>query len=95
MKDIWIRIYGITLTGIIAYLVLTSFGNTFIPFEYVNYPIEDSVRTTETGIAQSISQTLWEHRSLDMMILALLLFITAVCCISVLVPNKTLGGDSA
>ena len=72
----------------IAYLFLSSIQQGFTPFEYAIYPISDSLVSTEKEIAHGVSYVLWDQRSLDIIILALLLFLTSACCASILNPPE-------
>jgi hypothetical protein len=84
----WLRLSGTLLVVLLAYLFLSVVEPSLKPFEYAVFPIEDSLASTEKGIAYGVSYALWDQRSLDLVILALLLFAASACCASVLNPHK-------
>lgn len=88
MKDIWLRIGGILLVATIGFLFFSTTQQSFVPFEYAVFPIGDSLVSTEKGIGQGVSYTLWSQRPLDMILLAFLLFVTSACCASILGPQR-------
>lgn len=55
---------------------------SFTPFEYVA-PEKPLLPLAEDGNA-ALSRVLWIDRQLDVMVLALLLFVTGVCCATLL-----------
>lgn len=75
-----------------AYLFLSSIQQGFRPFEYATFPIGGSLVSTEKEIAHGVSYALWDQRSLDMVLLALLIFVTSACCASILNPRKGTDG---
>jgi len=87
MREVWLRVGGILLIIAIVYLFLSNIQQGFKPFDYVIFPIEDSLVSTEKEIAQSVSYSLWEQRSLDVILLAFLLFVASACCASILSPR--------
>ncbi len=88
MKEIWLRIGGTLLVVVSAYLFLSTIQQGFSPFEYATFPIDDSLVSTEKEIGRSVSYALWDQRSLDMIFLALLIFVTSACCATTLTPQK-------
>ena len=85
MRDIWLRITGILMVTIIAYLFLSvAIQHAIVPFEYATYPVDDSLVSTDGEVGSELSYALWEQRHMDTTILAFLLFVTAVCCASIL-----------
>ena len=88
MKDIELRLIVISVIIVLGYLFLSIIQQNIIIFEYALYPINESVNLTEIEIAQNISLTLWEQRTFDIILFALLLFITTVCCTYILRPQK-------
>ena len=90
MKDAWLRVGGFMLVASIVCLFLLSILQGFTPFEYANYPIEDSLAQTEEEIAQGTRQAVWDKRSLDSIILAFLLVVASVCCATILDTGKEL-----
>jgi hypothetical protein len=77
----------------LAYLFLSSIQQGFTPFDYAAFPIEESLASTERGISQGVSYALWSQRSLDLIVLALLLFVASACCASVLDSQRTGKGE--
>jgi hypothetical protein len=88
MKDLWLRIGGTLLVVASAYLFLSTIQQGFRPFEYAAFPIGDSLVSTEKEIGRGVSYALWDQRSLDMILLALLIFVTSACCVSLLSPQE-------
>ncbi|MCW4019622.1 MAG: hypothetical protein NWF14_00105 [Candidatus Bathyarchaeota archaeon] len=91
MRDIWLRVGGMIFVITVAYLFL-SIQLCFRPFEYVVFPIEDSLVSAENEIARSVSHTLWSQRSLEIILLALLLFVASACCASILDSRRDATG---
>lgn len=75
-----------------AYLFLSTIQQGFRPFEYATFPIGNSLVSTEKEIAHGVSYALWDQRSLDMILLALLVFVASACCASILNPQKGTDG---
>ena len=88
MKDMWLRIGGFILVASIAYLFIFSFIQGFAPFEYADFPIEDSLIKAEEEMAQGISRAVWDTRSVDTVILAFLLVVASACCATILNSEK-------
>jgi len=85
MKDLWLRVIGASMIALMAYLFLSvviQYG--IVPFEYAAYPIEDSLVSADNKISKQVSYALWRQRYMDMIVLALLLFVTAACCALIL-----------
>jgi len=83
MNEMWLKLSGALLVAGVAYLFLSAVQG-FTPFEYSISPLGDSLVSTEKGISLAVSYTLWDKRSLDVIILALLLFVTSACCAVIL-----------
>jgi hypothetical protein len=82
MKSILLRIGGlITVIITVFVMVLTS---DISPFKYSVYSIVESLVSGSEEIAEKVSYAIWEQRSLDAIILAILLFIGVYCCITIL-----------
>jgi choline-glycine betaine transporter len=90
MRDLWLRISGLILVAVVACLFLLTIQQSFIPFEYADFPIDDSLAQTEEEISRATSQAVWDKRSLDTIILAFLLVIASVCCATILDAGKEL-----
>ena len=88
MKETLLRIAGIVLAATAVYLFLSGILGTFTPFRSVVFPVSDSLASTEKGIAHGVSYSLWNHRSLDIIVLALLLFASSACCATILSPQR-------
>lgn len=88
MKGIWLRIGATLLVVAGAYLFLSTIQEGFRPFEYATFPIGNSLVSTEKEIGRGVSYALWDQRSLDMILLGLLVFVTSACCASILNPQK-------
>ena len=84
MRSFWLRICGLFLVSISVYFILNSVLQDFTLFEYANFNIEDYMISKEDEIASSISYAMWEQRSLDTVVLALLLFVASACCATIL-----------
>lgn len=88
MRDVWLRISGILLAAAGVYLFLSVIQTGFIPMMYAVYPVKESLVSTEKTIAQGVSNVLWSLRSIDLIVLALLLFLAFACCASILAPRR-------
>ncbi len=88
MKHMWLRLSGTLLIVMLAYLFLSVVQPSSESFEYAVFPIEDSLASTEKGIAHGLSYALWDQRSIDLVMLAFLLFAASACCASVLDPHR-------
>ena len=88
MKDTWLRISGFILIATVVCLFLLIIQQGFTPFEYADYPIENSLTQTEEEIARGTSYAVWTERSLDTIVLAFLLVIASVCCTTILDTEK-------
>jgi hypothetical protein len=76
-------------SGVIVVLLLLLFiirPPVFTPFNYVA-PEKSLLLLTEDGNA-ALSRVLWIDRQLDVMILALLLFVTGIGCATLLRSNQ-------
>jgi hypothetical protein len=84
MKVELLRIFGTLVAALALFLFLTATQQSFVPFEYAKYPINETLTPVNQEIGHAVSYTLWSERQLDMIILALLLFVSATCCATVL-----------
>ena len=82
MRDVSLRLSGILLIILAAYLFLSA-SLIFTPFKYAIFPLDDSLVSPD-DIDKGVSYALWDQRSIDVILLALLLFITSACCASIL-----------
>ena len=76
---------SIVIVGLLLVLFLTL-PPAFTPFDYVA-PEKPLLPLTEDGNA-ALSRVLWIDRPLDVMVLALLLFVTGIGCATLLRPNQ-------
>ena len=88
MKGPWLRIGGIFLVAAAFSVFLQNTQQGFKPFESVIFPIDDSLVSTESDVAAALSYALWAKRSLDVILLGLLLFLASACCAAMLGPRS-------
>jgi len=88
MKEPWLRIGGILLVAAAVFVFLQNTQQGFKPFENVIFPIDDSLVSTESDVAAALSYALWDKRSLDVILLGLLLFLASACCAAMLGPRS-------
>lgn len=89
MRDLLLRISGLIILTIMAYLLLSVIQQNFTPFEYAVFPIDNSLVPVNGEIGLGVSYILWGQRQLDMIVLAFLLFITAACCTVILGSERS------
>lgn len=80
----FIRLYrlGSVVIGLLLLLLFLTLPPAFTPFDYVT-PEKPLLPLTEDGNA-ALSRVLWIDRQLDVMVLALLLFVTGIGCTTLL-----------
>ena len=76
---------SIVIVGLLLVLFLTP-PPSFTTFDYVA-PEKPLLPLTEDGNV-ALSRVLWIDRPLDVMVLALLLFVTGIGCATLLRPNQ-------
>lgn len=84
MKKMWLRIGGILLVTAAVYVFLLTAQQDFEPFDNVIFPIDDTLVSINGDMAHVLSYVLWEKRSLDVILLGLLLFLASACCAAML-----------
>jgi hypothetical protein len=84
MKKMWLRIGAILLVTAAIYVFLPTAPQGFKPFDNVIFPIDDTLVSTDGDMANVVSYVLWEKRSLDVILLGLLLFLASACCAAML-----------
>jgi NADH:ubiquinone oxidoreductase subunit 6 (subunit J) len=72
---------GSVVIGVLLLLLFLILPPVFTPFDYV--APEKPLSLTEDGNA-ALSRVLWIDRQLDVMVLALLLFVTSIGCATLL-----------
>ena len=77
---------GSVLIGLLLLLLFLILPPTFTPFNYVA-PEKPLLSLTEDGNS-ALSRILWIDRQPDVMVLALLLFVTGIGCATLLRPNR-------
>ena len=77
---------GSVIIGLLLLLLWIIFPPIFAPFTYVA-PDKPLLPLTEDGNA-ALSRVLWIDRQLDVLVLAVLLFVTGVGCATLLRPNQ-------
>ena len=81
IRELLLRLSGILVMAVAAYLFISAISQGLKPFEYAVYPVEDSLARNETEIARGVSRYLWNYRSIDVIALAFLLVIATACCV--------------
>lgn len=90
MTSVRLPMLGSVIIGLFLLLLLILLPPVFTPFAYVA-PDKPLRPLTEDGNA-ALSRVLWIDRQLDVMVLALLLFVTGIGCATLLHPNP---GDAS
>ena len=90
MKGMWLRIGGVLAVATTVFLLLTNIEEDLEPFGNVIYPIDGSLVSAEMDMAETLSYALWEKRSLDCVLLGLLLFLSSTCCAAMLIPLSSM-----
>ena len=86
MKSYPPRVLGSVIVGLVVLILFIILPLSFTTFEYVT-PEKQLLPLTEDGNA-ALSRVLWIDRQLDVMVLALLLFITGICSAALLRPDR-------
>jgi hypothetical protein len=86
MTPFRIHMLGSVVIGVLLLLLFLILPPTFVPFDYAA-PEKPLLPLTEDGNA-ALSRVLWIDRPLDVMVLALLLFVTGTGCATLLRPNQ-------
>jgi hypothetical protein len=76
------HMFGSTFIVLLLLLLFIMLSPTFTPFDYVA-PEKPLLTLTEDSNA-ALSRVLWIDRQLDIMVLALLLFVTGIGCATLL-----------
>lgn len=76
-----LRILGSVVASTVLFLLLSLAHQGFTVFEYGGM---ETLVPVYGEVGREVSQVLWNQRQLDLIALAFLLFITGVCCSSVL-----------
>jgi hypothetical protein len=82
MKFFLLRMLGSVIVGLLVLMLLIILPPSFTTFEYIT-PEKQLLPLTEDGNA-ALSRVLWIDRQLDVMALALLLFVTGICSATLL-----------
>ena len=78
------RILGIVSSILVAILMLYMVQSyDFRVFEFVEYNVE-YVKASAGTVGSEVTQFLWTRRTIDLILQAVLLFTTIVCCIAML-----------
>jgi hypothetical protein len=84
-----LRIFGTLVAALTLILFLMMTQQGFVPFEYVKFPINETMIPVNEEVGEAVSYTLWSQRQLDMITLAFLLFVSASCCATILRMEKS------
>ena len=82
MRSFRTHMLGSVVIGLLLLLLFLILPPSFTPFDYVT-PEKPLLSLTEDGNA-ALSRVLWIDRQLDVMVLALLLFVTGIGCATLL-----------
>ena len=79
-----LRIFASIVAATLLFLFLSVVHQGFTVFEYTPSGVEKTLIPVSGEVGHEVSQVLWGHRQLDLIVLAFLLFITGACCSSIL-----------
>ena len=83
-----LRFLAFIVAILMAYIFFTIIQHLFKPFEYANFPIDETLIPIDGDVGPGVSSVLWSKRQLDLIALATLVFVTAACCTTMLRPEK-------
>lgn len=86
MKSFPPRVLGSVIVGLLVLILFIILPVSFTPFEYATSQ-KQLLPLTEDGNA-ALSRVLWIDRQLDIMVLAMLLFITGICSATLLRTDR-------
>ena len=89
MRVGFLRIFGTFVAVLTLFLFFVMTQQGFVPFEYAKYSVNETMIPFNEEIGEAISNTLWNQRQLDMLVLAFLLFVSAACCATILRTEKS------
>ena len=87
-----LRFFGSIVAAVLLFLLLSLVHQGFTVFKYAPSGMEKALIPVGEEVGREVSQVLWEHRQLDLIALAFMLFITGACCSSLLRAQR--GGGS-
>lgn len=81
-----LRIVGTLAAIVLVGLFALIFQQGFVVFEFRQFG-DDAFLSVDGEIGDAVSRTLWGDRQVDVIVLALLLFVTGVGCAGILRPE--------
>ena len=80
------RLVGSAVTLILIIIFLFSIPQDLTPFQYA--PSEKPLIAGNDDLGHALSQMLWGHRQSDVILLAIVLFVTGAACSSILRADR-------